>query len=110
MFRSCATHHLALLAYFGTVTSRCLRIFALAGSAMIGTTASTPAAENAINWDAKDAYRKCDGAIDGTITWPAEPEAACVAMLMCANEKALSAERYRRLIQQIRRVPGCGEP
>ena len=47
---------------------------------------------------------------DGSIAWPAVPEAACVAMLMCANERALSAERQQRLIEQIRRVPGCGEP
>jgi hypothetical protein len=29
---------------------------------------------------------------------------------MCANERALSVQRHRRLIDQIRRVPGCGEP
>ncbi|WP_076866202.1 hypothetical protein [Bradyrhizobium mercantei] len=80
------------------------------GAALIVTAAATPAPESAIRWDAKNAYLKCDGAIDGSIAWPAEPEAACVAMLMCANERALSAQRERQLIEQIRRVPGCGEP
>ncbi|MGN1290201.1 MAG: hypothetical protein ACI4XG_26990 [Bradyrhizobium sp.] len=82
---------------------------ALAGLAVL-TTAATPAGESAIRWDAKNAYLKCGGAIDGTIAWPSEPKAACVAMLMCANESPLSAERYQRLVEQIRRVPGCGEP
>jgi len=72
--------------------------------------AATSVPDSAIRWHAKNAYLKCDGAIDGTIAWPSKPEAACVAMLMCANERALSAEHHRRLIEQIRRVPGCGEP
>ncbi|MCC8966696.1 hypothetical protein H8A95_31305 [Bradyrhizobium sp. Pear76] len=80
------------------------------GAALIVTAAATSALESTIRWDAKNAYLKCDGAIDGSITWPAEPEAACVAMLMCANERSLSADRQQRLIEQIRRVPGCGEP
>lgn len=82
---------------------------ALTGMAVV-TTAATSAPESAIRWDAKNAYVKCDGAIDGSIAWPLEPEAMCVAMLMCANERALSVQRHRRLIDQIRRVPGCGEP
>ena len=72
--------------------------------------ASRAAPEDTLSWDAKSAYRKCDGAIDGTIAWPSEAGAACVAMLMCANEATLSAERHQRLIEQIRRVPRCGEP
>lgn len=82
----------------------------LIGAALIATAGATPAPESAIRWDAKNAYLKCDGAIDGTIAWPSRPQATCVAMLMCANERALSAERHQRLIEQIRRVPGCGEP
>ncbi|MGF6306302.1 hypothetical protein ABIB82_000278 [Bradyrhizobium sp. i1.8.4] len=82
---------------------------ALAGLAVVAA-AATWAPESAIRWDAKNAHLKCDGAIDGTIAWPSQPEVACVAMLMCANERALSAGRHRRLIEQIRRVPGCGEP
>ncbi|PDT76031.1 hypothetical protein [Bradyrhizobium sp. C9] len=82
----------------------------LTGAALIVTAGATPAPESVIRWDAKNAYLKCDGAIDGTVAWPSAPRAACVAMLMCANERALSAERHRRLIEQIRRVPGCGEP
>ncbi|WP_128971522.1 hypothetical protein [Bradyrhizobium tropiciagri] len=89
---------------------RISRSLLLIGAALIVMAASTSASEVAIRWDAKNAYRKCDGAIDGTIAWPSEPKAACVAMLMCANESALSAERNQRLIEQIRRVPGCGEP
>jgi hypothetical protein len=82
---------------------------ALAGLAVMAA-AATSAPESAIRWDAKNAYLKCDGAIDGTIAWPSEPGAACVAMLMCANERALSAARHQQLIERIRRVPGCGEP
>ena len=89
---------------------RISRSLLLIGAALIATAAATSAPESAIRWDAKNAYLKCDGAIDGSIAWPAVPEAACVAMLMCANERALSAERQQRLIEQIRRVPGCGEP
>ncbi|WP_194458930.1 hypothetical protein [Bradyrhizobium sp. CCBAU 53421] len=85
------------------------RSAALVAMAVIAA-AATPAPESAIRWDAKNAYLKCDGAIDGTIAWPSAPQAACVAMLMCANERALSAERHQRLIEQIRRVPDCGEP
>lgn len=83
---------------------------ALAGLALVFIAASPAPFESAIRWDAKNAYRNCDGAIDGSITWPAEPKATCVAMLMCANEAALSDERRRRLIEQIRRVPNCAEP
>ncbi|MGY3447601.1 MULTISPECIES: hypothetical protein [unclassified Bradyrhizobium] len=86
------------------------RLLLLIGAALIATAAATAAPESAIRWDAKNAYLKCDGAIDGSIAWPAEPEAACAAMLMCANERTLSAERHGRLIEWIRRVPGCGEP
>ncbi|WP_298375123.1 hypothetical protein [uncultured Bradyrhizobium sp.] len=76
----------------------------------VSAAAATSAPESAIGWDAKNGYLKCDGAIDGSIAWPSAPQAACIAMLMCANERALSAERHQRLIEQIRRVPGCGEP
>lgn len=89
---------------------RIFRSVLLIGAALIVTAGATPASESVIRWDAKNAYLKCDGAIDGTIAWPSAPQAACVAMLMCANERELSAERHRRLIEQIRRVPGCGEP
>ena len=89
---------------------RIFRSVLLIGAALIVTAGATPASESVIRWDAKNAYHKCDGAIDGTIAWPSAPQAACVAMLMCANERELSAERHRRLIEQIRRVPGCGEP
>lgn len=89
---------------------RTLRSVLLIGAALIVTAGATRAPENVIRWEAMNAYLKCDGAIDGTIAWPAAPQAACVAMLMCANERELSAERYRRLIEQVRRVPGCGEP
>lgn len=81
---------------------------ALAGLAVVAIAATPP--ESAIRWDAKNAHLKCDGAIDGSIVWPSTPKAACVAMLMCANERVLSAERHQRLIEQIQRVPGCGEP
>ena len=110
MFRSLAARHFVLLARLAVATSPRLRFFALVGSATIATAAWTTATENAIRWDAKNAYLKCERAIDGTIAWPSEPEAICVAMLMCANESVLSAERHRRLIEQIRRMPGCGEP
>lgn len=86
------------------------RSLPLIGAALVAAAASTLTPESAIRWDAKNAYLKCDGAIDGIIAWPSTPKAACVCMLMCANERVLSAERHQRLIEQIQRVPGCGEP
>lgn len=71
----------------------------LIGATLVATAASTLMPESAILWDAKNAYLKCDGAIDGSIAWPSTPASACVAMLMCANERALSTERHQRLIE-----------
>ena len=64
----------------------------------------------AIGWEDKNAYLKCQAAIDGRQAWPHQPEAACNAMLMCADEANLSPSDYQRLVEKARRLAGCGEP
>jgi hypothetical protein len=63
-----------------------------------------------IGWDAKNAWTKCDGAIDGTVDWPSTAAPACAAMHMCANEATLTSERRASLLSAIRRLPDCGDP
>ena len=63
-----------------------------------------------IGWDAKNAWAKCDGAVGGTVDWPAQPAQACVAMQMCANEARLSAGQRTALLSAVRRLPDCGDP
>ena len=64
----------------------------------------------AIGWDAKNAWAKCDGAIGGTVDWPSTPALACAAMRMCANEADLSAEQRTSLLSAVHRLPDCGDP
>ena len=63
-----------------------------------------------IGWDAKNAWAKCDGAIDGTVDWPSQPASACAAMHMCANEATLTTGQRTALISAIRRLADCGDP
>ena len=63
-----------------------------------------------IDWDAKNAWAKCDGAIGGTVDWPSTPALACAAMHMCANEATLTSEQRTLLVTAIRRLPDCGDP
>ena len=63
-----------------------------------------------ISWEAKDAWVKCEGAIAGTVAWPATPAAACAAMHLCANEAALGAHQRASLKTAARRLPDCDEP
>ena len=63
-----------------------------------------------ISWDAKNAYLKCFGAIADPRTWPAQPNAACEAMWLCANEAVLTPAQHDRLYSQIHRTLGCQEP
>ena len=63
-----------------------------------------------IGWDAKNAWAKCDGAIDGTVDWPSQPASACAAMNMCANEATLTTGQRTALISAIRRLADCGDP
>lgn len=63
-----------------------------------------------IDWNAKNAWAKCDGAIAGTIDWPPAPAAACAAMHLCANEAPLQPDQHASLISAIRRLPDCGDP
>jgi hypothetical protein len=63
-----------------------------------------------ISWDAKNADRKCYGAIDDPPQWPPAPHAACAAMYLCANEAVLTDAQRQKLYAQIRRTPGCQEP
>jgi hypothetical protein len=64
----------------------------------------------AIGWDAKNAWAKCDGAIGGTVDWPPKPAPACAAMHMCANEATLTAGQRTLLAAAARRLPDCGDP
>ena len=64
----------------------------------------------AIGWDAKNAWAKCDGAIGGTVDWPSKPALACAAMHMCANEATLTAGQRTSLAAAVRRLPDCGDP
>ena len=73
----------------------------------VGLESLTP---QAIGWDAKNAWAKCDGAIGGTVDWPSRPALACAAMHMCANEASLSAEQRTSLAAAVRRLPDCGDP
>jgi hypothetical protein len=63
-----------------------------------------------ISWDAKNAWSKCEGAIAGTVDWPAAPAAACAAIHMCANEATLTPVQQRSLVSAARRLPDCGDP
>jgi hypothetical protein len=64
----------------------------------------------AIGWEAKNAWAKCDGAIGGTVDWPSPPALACAAMHMCANEATLTSEQRTSLVSAVRRLPDCGDP
>ena len=64
----------------------------------------------AIGWDAKNAWSKCDAAIGGTVDWPSKPALACAAMHMCANEATLTAGQRVSLLSAVRRLPDCGDP
>jgi hypothetical protein len=63
-----------------------------------------------IGWDAKNAWAKCNGAIGGTVDWPAQPASACAAMHMCANEATLTPGQRTALAAAIRRLPDCSDP
>ena len=63
-----------------------------------------------VGWDAKNAWVKCEGAIAGTVDWPAAPVAACAAMHLCANEATLRPDQQAALKAAARRVPNCGDP
>ena len=63
-----------------------------------------------IDWDDKNAYMKCPGAIADPRIWPAPPQQACQAMHLCANEAPLSEDQRKALYAQIGKMPGCQEP
>jgi hypothetical protein len=63
-----------------------------------------------IGWEVKNAWRKCDDAIAGTVDWPAKPASACAAMHMCANEARLTPGQRASLTSATRRLPDCGDP
>ncbi len=73
----------------------------------VGLDSLTP---QAIGWEAKNAWSKCDGAIGGTVDWPLKPALACAAMHMCANEATLTSGQRASLTSSARRLPGCGDP
>lgn len=72
--------------------------------------AAPSSAETEPGWSAKNAYRRCEGAIGGRVSWPSDPEEACRAMHLCANEARFNVEQYRSLMAEIHRVPDCEEP
>jgi hypothetical protein len=63
-----------------------------------------------IGWGAKNAWAKCDGAVGGKVDWPSQPDLACAAMHMCANEATLTSEQRAWLLSATRRLPDCGDP
>jgi len=65
---------------------------------------------SSVSWEAKNAWVKCEGAIAGTVAWPATQAAACAAMHLCANEATLSAGQMASLKSAVGRLPDCGEP
>ena len=73
----------------------------------VGLDSLTP---QAIGWEAKNAWSKCDGAIGGTVHWPSQPALACAAMHMCANEATLTAGQRTALVSAIRRLSDCSDP
>jgi hypothetical protein len=73
----------------------------------VGLDSLTP---QAIGWEAKNAWSKCDGAIGGTVDWPSQPALACAAMHMCANEATLTSEQHTSLATAIRHLPDCDDP
>ncbi len=73
----------------------------------VGIDSLTP---QAIGWEAKNAWAKCEGAIGGTVDWPSHSVSACAAMHMCANEATLTSEQRASLLSATRRLPDCGDP
>jgi hypothetical protein len=61
-----------------------------------------------ISWEGKTAWRRCDSAIAGQTSWPSSPQAACVAMHLCANEAPLTEVQKHALDQAVHDTPGCG--
>ncbi|MCK9464226.1 MAG: hypothetical protein M0R80_31805, partial [Proteobacteria bacterium] len=68
---------------------------------------SSAACSSGNDWDRKDAWRRCDDAIND---WPDRPAPPCAAMHMCANEAPLSPEARQKLVQMIAATPGCPAP
>ena len=68
----------------------------------------TSLSPNAVSWDSKSAFVKCDGAIARN-EWPGEPARACAAMHLCANEATLSDQQRAALRNMAKRTPGCGD-
>jgi hypothetical protein len=63
-----------------------------------------------IDWEAKNAWLKCEGAVAGALAWPASAPKTCDAMMLCANEAPLTAQQSIMLKAQTKATPGCGEP
>ena len=64
----------------------------------------------AIGWEAKNAWAKCESAIGGTMDWPSNPASGRAAVHMCANEATLTSEQRTSLVTASRRLPDCGDP
>jgi hypothetical protein len=59
-----------------------------------------------VDWNAKEAYRLCAGAISN---WPATQAPPCDAMSMCANEAPLTPAQASTLAAMIS-DSGCDRP
>jgi hypothetical protein len=55
------------------------------------------------DWDAKDAWRRCEPGA----RWPDEPEARCRALHMCMNEAPVDGRAFAALVAA---TPGCQPP
>lgn len=78
--------------------------------AWLWRTASEEMFPSRISWDGKTAWKRCESAIAGKTSWPNDPDAACAAMQLCANEAPLSEEQVDTLTQIMRDTPACQPP
>lgn len=74
-------------------------VLRLAAAALVLTFVRGISHERA-DWHAKDAWRRCSPGA----TWPADPEARCRVLHMCANESAMDRAD---LDARVAATPGC---
>jgi hypothetical protein len=97
-------------------TKRSLIALVLGGVTIALVTASLPLlaviwdslSPDAVSWDSKSAFVKCESAI-ARDEWPVEASRACSAMHLCANEATLSPTQTAGLRNMAKRTPGCGD-
>jgi hypothetical protein len=67
---------------------------------------SSSACQRGIDWNRKDAYQHCAGAISG---YPEAKAPPCQAMSMCLNEARLTPEEQAKLRSMLQDA-GCAPP